>query len=153
MRKRWSKGCVFTRKSVANKLKGHFIDSAVFLSLLYGLEHCSFGIRERHCLDGYFLRLAKRVMHLRFDYHLSYQETEERLSAQCPSTRLRKECLGWVGHVLRSEDSVLREVLSFIPSGGARGQGRPRRRYFETIRLDVAERNVFIASRTPSGKN
>ena len=45
---------VFARRSVTDKLKGHFIESAVFASLLYGLEHCAMGIRDRRCLDGDF---------------------------------------------------------------------------------------------------
>ena len=32
---------VFERHSVTDKLKGHFMSSAVFSSLLYGLEHCT----------------------------------------------------------------------------------------------------------------
>ena len=131
----------------AQKAEGHSINSTVFSSLLYGLEHCSVGIRDRRCLDGFFLRLAKRVMHLRFDYHLSYAEAEEQLGVSRPSSRLASERLRWVGHALRSDDSVLREVLDFIPTGGARGRGRPRRRYFDTIRADLEERNVIIASR------
>ena len=138
---------VFARRSVGNKLKGHFIDSAVFSSLLYGLEQCSIGIRDRRCLDGFFLRLAKRVMHLRYDYHLSYVEAEEKLGIRRPSYRLMSERLSWVGHVLRSEDSVLREVLTFVPAGGARGRGRPRRRYYDTIRSDLLEYNITITNR------
>ena len=61
---------VFKRRGVHNKLKGHFMDIAVFSSLLYGLEHCAAGIRDIRCLNGFFLRLAKRVLHLEFDYHL-----------------------------------------------------------------------------------
>ena len=76
---------VFSRRSVSDKLKGHFVESAVFSSLLYGLEHCAMGIRDRRCLDGYYLRLAKRIMHMRFDYHLSYREAEERLGVCRPS--------------------------------------------------------------------
>ena len=75
-------GRVFCRRSVDNKLKGHFIESAVFASLLYGLEHCAFGTRDQRCLDGFFLRLAKRVMFLRYDYHLSYEKAEEKIGIQ-----------------------------------------------------------------------
>ena len=75
---------VFSRRLVSDKLKGHFLESAVFSSLLYGLEHCAIGIRDQRCLDGYFLRLAKRIMHMRFDYHLSYAEAEERLGVARP---------------------------------------------------------------------
>ena len=138
---------VFSRRLVSDKLKGQFVESAVFSSLLYGLEHFAIGIRDRRCLDGYFLRLAKRIMHMRFDYHLSYAEAEERLGVVRPSLRLAKERLRWVGHVLRSEDSVLREVIHFVPTGGARGRERPRRRYYDTVKQDIVERNIAIATK------
>ena len=141
---------VFNRRSVNSKLKGHFISSAVFASLLYGLEHCSFGIRDRRRIDGFFLRLAKRVLHLRYDHHLSYEVAEERLGIERPSARLARDRLRWTGHMLRSEDDVLREALLFTPTGGARGRGRPRRRYYDTIKLDLQDRNIVITARTPS---
>ena len=53
--------------------------------LLYGLEHCALGARDRRRLDGYFLRLAKRVLQLRYNYHLSYNEAEQRLGVEWPS--------------------------------------------------------------------
>ena len=86
-------------------------------------------------------------MFLRYYHHLSYVEAEEQLGVQRPSHRLRSERLRWAYHALRSEDLVLREVLSFVPEGGARGRGRPRRRFFDTIKSDVAERNINIATR------
>ena len=137
---------VFSRRNIDAKLKGHFIDPAVFASLLYGLEHCAFGPRDQRCLDGFFLGLAKRVLHLPFDYHLSYVEAEQSLGVTRP-TRLRRERLRWTGHMLRSEDTVLYEALIFIPDGGARGRGRPRRRYYDTIKADLAERNVILDHR------
>ena len=140
---------VFKRKGVDSKLKGHFLGTAVLASLLYGLEHCAFGVTERRCLDGYFLRLAKRMLHLRHDYHLSYQEAEERLGVVRPSTRLAQERLRWTGHMLRSTDQVLREALEFVPTGGARGRGRPRRRFYDTLRSDLQERGIHIASKKP----
>ena len=135
---------VFKRRSVNNSLKGSFIESAVFASLLYGLEHCVFGVRERRCIDGYFLRLAKRVMHFPHDHHLSYVVAERLLGIQRPSSRLAMERLRWTGHMLHSEDSVLYEALIFIPAGGARGRGRPRRRYIDTIKLDLTDRSINI---------
>ena len=38
---------VFRRRAVNNRLKGKFVGSAVIASLLYGLQHCSFGKREQ----------------------------------------------------------------------------------------------------------
>ena len=135
---------VFQRRGVNSLLKGHFIDIAVFASLLYGLEHCSIRVQDRRCLDGFFLRLAKRVLHLRYDYHLSYEEAETRLGIQRPSARLARERLRWTGHMLRSSDAVLREVLTFVPAGGARGRGRPRLRFYDTLKLDLKDRGYNI---------
>ena len=138
---------VFSRRAISNNLKGNFIESAVFASLLYGLEHCAFGVRDQRCLDGFFLRLAKRVMHLRYDHHLSYVDAEKQLGVQRPSIRLANERLRWTGHMLRSEDTVLFEVLTYIPTGGARGRGRPRRRFVDTVKADLADRNIVINNR------
>ena len=46
--------------------------------------------------------------------------------------------------MLRSEDEVLREVLDFVPEGGARGRGRPRLRYYDTIKSDLLSRDIQI---------
>ena len=46
--------------------------------------------------------------------------------------------------MLRSEDEVLREVLDFVPEGGARGRGRPRLRYYDTIKSDLLSQNIQI---------
>ena len=123
------------------------MDTAVFASLLYGLEHCAFSTRDRRCLDGYFLRLAKRILHLRYDYHLSYEEAEEKLNIERPSIRLARERLRWTGHVLRSEDTVLQEVLTYVPEGGARRRGRPKLRYYDTLKNDLANRGMEIVAR------
>ena len=55
---------VFRRRSVPARLKGKFLGSAVFASLLHGLEHCALGARDKRRLDGFFIRLAKRILHL-----------------------------------------------------------------------------------------
>jgi len=114
----------------------------VFASLLYGLEVCACGARDKRRLDGFFIRLAKRVLHLKYDFHLSYEEAERRLGVERPSTILSRNRIRWTGHMLRSEDTVLREVLSYVPENGRRSRGRPRLRYFDTLKADLAERDT-----------
>jgi len=126
---------------VSNQLKGKFVKSAVFASLLYDLQYCAFGKREQRCLDGHFLLLAKRVMRLPRHFHLSYAFAEERLGVKRPSALLAKERLRWIGHVLLS---ILLEVLTFIPEGGARGRGRPRRRLYDTIKVDLKAKGISL---------
>ena len=108
---------VFCRRVVGGHLKGRFVSSAVFASLLYGLQYCAIGKRDQRCLDGFYLRLVKRILHLPHDFHLSYVEAENRTGVKRPSLRLAKERLRWTGHVLRSDEKVLSEVLMFVPDG------------------------------------
>ena len=86
-------------------------------------------------------------MHLPHDHHLSYVEAEDRLAVCRPSLQLRKERLRWTGHVLRSDDTVLYEALTFIPEGGARRRGRPRRRFYDTIKEDIKECGAMISAK------
>ena len=53
----------------------------------------------------------------------------------------------WLGHALRSPDSVLEEVLHFIPEGGKRGRGRPKRRLFDTVKADILAKDINIETR------
>ena len=69
---------VFRRRAVGGHLKGRFVSSAVFASLLYGLQYCAFSKRDQRCLDGFYLRLVKRILRLPHDFHLSYVEAETR---------------------------------------------------------------------------
>ena len=117
-------------------LSGRFISSAVLSLLLYGLEHCAIGPRDKRCLDGFSQRLTKCVMMLLYNYHLSYQEAEQQLGVARPSHHLA------IGQALRSEDTVFSEVLTFVLAGFACGRGRPRRRFFDTFKADLTERHV-----------
>ena len=135
---------VFRRRAVGGHLKGKFISSAVFASLMYGLQHCAISKRDQRCMDGFYLRLVKRVLFLPHDYHLSYVEAERRTGVCRPSQQLAKERLRWTGHVLRSEDKVLYEVLMFVPEGGRRGRGRPRLRFYDTVKEDLKARGISI---------
>ena len=138
---------VFARKSVGGRLKGRFIASAVLASLLYGLKFCAFGKRDLRCLDGFYLRLVKRVMHLPHDFHLSYAEAEARSGVPRPSLHLTKDRLRWTGHALRSDEKVLTEVLLFVPEGGRRGRGRPRLRFYDTVKADLNARGIVVNAR------
>ena len=71
---------------------------------------------------------------LPFDYNLSYEEAQQRVGVQQPSLHLSRERLRWTGHILRSEERVLSEVLTFVPSGGKGGRGRPRLRLYIIIK-------------------
>ena len=83
-------------------------------------------------------------MRLQYDYHLSYSAASEKLCVAQPSIRLQQERLRWLGHALRSPDTVLEEVLLFVPEGGNRGRGRPKRRLYDTVKADLLAKDIQI---------
>ena len=64
-----------------------------------------------------------------------------------PSLCLRRERLRWIGHVMRQDEPVLLEVLTFSPEGGSRGRGRPRLRYYDTLKADLKARGVELLAK------
>ena len=38
-------------------------------------------------------------------------------------------------------------VLTFVPEGGSRGRGRPRLRFFDTVKQDMRDRNIDVQYR------
>ena len=61
---------VFCSHSVSNSLKGSFIRSAVLASLLYTLEHCAIGPRDKEMFGWFFSPLAKCVILLPYNHHI-----------------------------------------------------------------------------------
>ena len=120
----------------------------MFALLIYGLQYCAVSKRDRRCLDGYYLHLIKRTCLLPCDYHLSYEEAVIRSGVERPSLKLTRERLRWTGHVLRADEVVLREVLTFTPEGGNSGRGRPRLRFYDTIKEDMRDRNIQMQYQT-----
>ena len=82
--------------------------------------------------------------------NISNEEAQIRVDVERPSIHLSRESLRWTWHILRSEDRVLSEVLTFVPSGGKRGWGRPRVRFYDTIKADLKNRNIPIDTKKQS---
>ena len=38
-------------------------------------------------------------------------------------------------------------MLLFVPEGNARGRGRRRRRFYDTLKMDLSERNIIVDAR------
>ena len=87
------------------------------------------------------------MLHLPYDFHLSYVDVEARSGVSRPSLHLARDRLRWTGHALQSGDTVLSEVLQFVPEGGRRRRGRPHLRYYDTLKADLSDRGVIVNAR------
>ena len=58
------------------------------------------------------------------------------------SKKLQESRLKWYGHVLRREDEYVGKRLMGMEVQGKRRRGRPNRRWLDSIRNDLSEREL-----------
>jgi hypothetical protein len=124
--------------------KGYIIRQVVFPTLLYACETATLSIRDEKLLDGYFLRLCKIILRLPPAQHFSYSDAKRLFGCSRPSVVARKLRLRWFGHVCRSLDSNVTEIMTFQPAA-ARPRGRPRRRWKDIVARDLVDTGVLEA--------
>ena len=58
------------------------------------------------------------------------------------SKKVQESRLKWYGHVLRREDEYVGKGVMAMEVPGKRRRGRPKRRWMDTIRNDLSEREL-----------
>ena len=58
------------------------------------------------------------------------------------SKKVQESRLKWYGHVLRREDEYVGKRLMVMEMPGKRKRGRPKRRWLDSIRNDLSEREL-----------
>ena len=72
------------------------------------------------------------------------REIWEKMKTTEVHRKIQKKRLRWYGHILRREkDHVARRVLDMIVEGGRRPR-RPRRRWFDCVKEDLAEKQLRV---------
>jgi hypothetical protein len=127
---------VFRNRFVESRTKGECMRSAIFGSLLYGLELVGMKRAEQRLLDFFFLKKARISLGIFYPRLLSYNDAEMRLGIKRPSLILRQRRISWAGHMLRSDNSLLIPSLTFKPAP-ARPRGRPSWRWRDSILDDL----------------
>ena len=58
------------------------------------------------------------------------------------SKKVQESRLKWYGHILRREDEYVGKRVMVMEVPGKRRRGRPKRRWLDNIRNDLAEREL-----------
>ena len=58
------------------------------------------------------------------------------------SKKVQESRLKWYGHVLRREDEYVGKRVMLMEVPGKRRRGRPKRRWLDSIRNDLSEREL-----------
>ena len=131
---------VICDRRVPARVKGKVYRVAVRPAMLYGLETAA--LTKRQEMDVAELKMLRfslgvtRMDKIRNDYIRGTAQVG-RFGEKTREARLR-----WYGHVLRKDDGYIGRRMLRMELPGKRKRGRPKRRFMEVVKEDMAEVEV-----------
>ena len=130
---------VICDRRVPARVKGKEYRVAVRLAMLYGLETVALTKRQEAEMEVTELKISlgvTRIDKIRNEY---IRETAQvgRFGEKTREARLR-----WYGHVLRKDDGYIGRRLLRMELPGKKKRGRPKRRFMDVVKEDMAEVEV-----------
>ena len=119
--------------TLTTKLKVY--NAVVISSLLYGCETWTLYRRHLKQLEKFHMRALRSILGVRWQDKVTNVEVLERANSVSIEVMLLKAQLRWSGHVIRMEDHrIPRQLLFGELAQGQRKQGRPRKRYKDSLK-------------------
>ena len=99
----------------------------VLTALLYGAETWPMTKTNMKRLDAAHHRWQRRILGITWKDKITNEEVRRRTALEKLEEMLKKTRLRWLGHVHRAdEERIMKQALSWKPSGWRRKRGRPR---------------------------
>ena len=133
---------VICDRRVSARVKGKVYRVAVRPAMLYGLERVALTKRQEAEMEVAELKMLRfslgvtRMDNIRNEYIRGTAQVG-RFGEKTREARLR-----WYGHVLRKDDGYIRRRMLKMELPGKRKRGRPKRRFMDVVKEDMAEVEV-----------
>ena len=109
--------------------------------MLYAAAVWALTQRDEQMLRGCDRRMLRRICGLTLRDRVSSMEILRRCNLEDILLTVRKRRMGWFGHVFRRESDPLARIREF-EAPGRRPRGRPKKRWKDCIRDDLAAARV-----------
>ena len=117
--------------------------SVVLTSLLYGCESWTLYRRHLKQLESFHMRSLRSILNIRWQDKVTNIEVLDRAGSISIEAMILKTQLRWVGHVIRMDDQRLPKHLLFGElCSGRRNRGRPRKRFKDCVKANVAHAGI-----------
>ena len=133
---------VICDRRVSARMKGKVYRVAVRPAMLYGLETVALAKRQEAEMEVAELKMLRfslgvtRMEKIRNEYIRGTAQVG-RFGEKAREARLR-----WYGHVLRKDDGYIGKRMLRMELPGNRKRGRPKRRFMDVVKEDMAEVEV-----------
>ena len=144
--KAWNKWRELIRVLCDKKMPVHLkiliYKTAIRPALLYGNETWPVTGAQIDRVSSTEMRMLRYCMGISLEEHRRNEEITSEARIMPIRDVMRKRRLEWFGHVCRrEEDQDVRRVFE-MKIDGSRGRGRPKQRWYDTVKADLRELNL-----------
>ena len=134
---------VWKRRGLSFETKLQVYHAVVLPSLLYAAESWTVYARHLQRLQSFHMRCLRQILHVRWQDRIPDTDILQRAQTKSISSMLMEAQLRWSGHVARMPDHRLPKLVFFGElCSGVRSQGRPRKRYKDTLKVALKSCNI-----------
>lgn len=138
---------VWQNKDLTFKTKCSVYRAIVLSSLLYGTETWPVYKLVARKFNTYMMRHLRQILNVKWYEFVSNKEILSRANLPSMYDLLIHRNLRWAGHVNRMENSRLpKQILFSQLKDGARGVGRPKLRFRDTVKRNLKDKLISIGS-------
>ena len=129
---------VRSQHNVRLSTKLRIYNAVALPSLLYGCESWTLYRRHMKKLENFHMRALPSILGIRLQDDVTNLEVLDRAHSTSVESMLLKAQLRWVGHGIRMEEHRMpRRLLYRELLQGKRHQGRPKKRYKDTVKVSL----------------
>ena len=129
---------VLSQHNIRLQTKLKVYNAVVLPSLLYGCESWTLYRRHIKKLENFHMRALRSILAIRWQDRVTNLEVLDRANSTSIESTIIKAQLRWVGHTIRmEEDRMPRRLLYSELTFGRRNQGRPKKRYKDTVKANL----------------
>jgi len=134
---------IWASRSISTELKIRLYNSIVLPTALYACETWKRTASIAHKIDVFHQRCLRRILRISYRDHVTNEEVLRRAKSNPLSSTVTERRLKFAGHTLRRPGHCHANVaMKWIPPGGKRKRGRPKKTWRRTFDEDLRQLNI-----------
>ena len=90
---------------------------------------------QLNLLEGFHQRCLRQILHIKWQTHVSDTEVLEKAGIPSIQSMVMRNCLWWVGHIVRMDDGRLPRQLFYDEMWEGKGSAsKPKKRFKDTVK-------------------
>ena len=131
---------VWKSRRISTKTKLRLFQAIVISTTLYAADTWKSTTKSDHQLNVFQQRCLRRILDVKWEDRITNDEILRIANTQKLSDVIKARIVQLTGHVLRMTDDIpAKHALNWVPPGGKRRRGRPKKTWRQTVMQDLRD--------------